>query len=54
MNGDGSYDAILSDGTAVFSVQLPDGVNFAPDSTNQITLSVHLNLPVDHSKTDQR
>ncbi|HAS8598215.1 TPA: type I secretion C-terminal target domain-containing protein [Vibrio vulnificus] len=50
VNGDGSYDAILSDGTAVFSVQLPDGVNFAPDSTNQVTLSVHLYLPVDHSK----
>ncbi|HFQ4805447.1 TPA: type I secretion C-terminal target domain-containing protein [Vibrio vulnificus] len=52
VNGDGSYDAVLADGTRVLTVTLPDDVNVEADTASNVELSVHLYLPVDHHKPE--
>ncbi|EGQ9168524.1 RTX toxin [Vibrio cholerae] len=47
-NGDGSYSAVLSNGDAVFKVQLPDNFSLAAGQTQAITITLELYQAVDH------
>ncbi|TFH92424.1 T1SS-143 repeat domain-containing protein [Vibrio ouci] len=47
-NGDGTYDAVLSSGEAVFNISLPADFLLDPDSTATITVSLELYQSIDH------
>ncbi len=52
-NSDGSYDALLADGSVVFTVSLPETIDIAPNQSATLQIAIEQFQPVDHDDSGQ-